>query len=138
MYLKPYYGVDYYRASSRKVDAMSLRMNLNFNIESVSDLERVTEALKQATTLQAKIKLENQIRELKAEKEHVSQLVQKLRDEQQRLEKKLGKDLGVENAVKFKDTDKEDTESGEPSSFDNEADRLIDEVGEVEPVVEQL
>ena len=55
-----------YRASSRKIDAM--RFNVNVNLDSVQDLMILTKALKEAATLQAIVKLEKQLKELKAEK----------------------------------------------------------------------
>ena len=99
-----------------------MRFNVNVNLDSVEDLMTLTKALKEAATLQAIVKLENQIKALKAEKKHVQAVVQKLRSEQRLLEGDLGGGLDEDKDAKEPESDS--------SSFESEADRLIEEIDE--------
>lgn len=110
-----------------------MRFNLNVNLDSVEDLVKVTNALKEAATLQAQLRLQESITELKAEKIALSTVVQALRDERRDLTK--DKDP-KEGAIKKSETalevepapERADSEYSEPSGLDEQADRIIERV----------
>ena len=115
-----------------------MRFNLNVNLDSVEDLVKVTNALKEAATLQAQLRLEESIKELKAEKIALSTVVQALRDERRELTKDKEPEKGeikknsleVEPAPEGGETE---SEHSPPSGLDEQADRIIERVDEISP-----
>ena len=113
-----------------------MRFNLNVNLDSVEDLVKVTNALKEAATLQAQLRLQESIKELKAEKIALSTVVQALKDERRELTKdKEPERAGVEVVEKDPAPDAEEAESeySPPSSLDETADRIIERDDETSP-----
>lgn len=107
-----------------------MRFNLNVNLDSVEDLVKVTNALKEAATLQAQLRLQESIKELKAEKIALSTAVQTLKDERRDLTKDAEPEKSdVELVEKDPEPEGEEAES-ESSGLDEQADRIIERVDE--------
>ena len=106
-----------------------MRFNLNVNLDSIEDLLKVANALKEAATLQAQLRLLESIKELKAEKIALNAVVQQLRRERRQLK---GEDL--EKATQKDPKEEVETleveESDQPSSLDDQAGRIIEGVDE--------
>jgi hypothetical protein len=119
-----------------------MRFNLNVNLDSVEDLVKVTNALKEAATLQAQLRLQESIKELKSEKIALSTVVQALKDEHRTLKKlkdpekgelkKLSEDGGLEVEEAPSETADQENHSP-PSGLDEQADRIIERVDETNP-----
>ena len=118
-----------------------MRFNLNVNLDSVEDLVKVTNALKEAATLQAQLRLQESIKELKAEKIALSTVIQALKDERRDL-KGLEPESQKDKIEKLSDTgpslevesvpegEAEESDHSPPSGLDEQADRIIDRVGD--------
>ncbi len=108
-----------------------MRFNLNVNLDSIKDLLKVAHALEEAATLQAQLRLLENIKELKAEKIALTTTVQQLRRERRQLK---GGDLKEDAEKKLKEEEVEgEPDSSQPSGFDEQADRIIEGVDETHP-----
>jgi predicted transcriptional regulator len=111
-----------------------MRFNLNINLESVEDLIKVTNAFKEAATLQAQLRLQESIKELKAEKIALSTVVQALRDEQRTLKKLKDPEKGeLKKLSEAGGLEVEEAPSEAASGLDEQADRIIERVDETNP-----
>lgn len=107
---------------------MSLDMSIVFKLNSLEDLDNLTQALKQTATLQAKIKLEQQIKRLAKEKAALRIEVEALKMEKHGLQPPSDEKKAI--------AEKEEEEDEErPSSLRRDGERLIDLITE-EPVEE--
>lgn len=98
---------------------MGLNMSLVFKLGSIEDLGKLYEAMKQAQTLQEKIKLENELKDLSKRRDV-------LQSELKGLKQEINKLSPSEKLSELKDTMKELEE--ETSSFDRDRETLADEV----------
>ena len=113
-----------------------MRFNLNVNLDSVEDLVKVTNALKEAATLQAQLRLQESIKELKAEKIALNVVIQALKDERRDLTKDKEPEKGELELSKTVEVEapREATEDhSPPSSLDETADRIIERDDETSP-----
>ncbi len=112
-----------------------MRFNLNVNLDSVEDLVKVTNALKEAATLQAQLRLQESIKELKAEKIALSTVNQALRDERRELtkDKESKGELKLNEAVEELSEAEAETDYSPPSGLNEQADRIIERVDETNP-----
>ena len=94
-------------------------MSLVFKLGSIEDLGKLYEAMKQAQTLQEKIKLENELKDLSKRRDV-------LQSELKGLKQEINKLSPSEKLSELKDTMKELEE--ETSSFDRDRETLADEV----------
>lgn len=110
-----------------------MRFNLNVNLESIEDLLKVANALKEAATLQAQLRLQESIKELKAEKFTLRAEIKELRDEHTKAKEP------EEGAIKKPSEAEEDKEEAEvedyrpPSGLNEQADRIIERIDETNP-----
>ena len=114
-----------------------MRFNLNVNLDSVEDLVKVTNALKEAATLQAQLRLQESITELKAEKIALTTVVQALRNQKRALkdlepESKKGELKKLNEAVETLEVEEAQGHPAHtaPSALDEQADRIIERVDE--------
>ncbi len=112
-----------------------MRFNLNVNLDSVEDLVKVTNALKEAATLQAQLRLQESIKELKTEKIALSTVIQALKDERRELTKDKEPEKGELKLSEVKPAPEGEAESehSPPSGLDDQADRIIERVDETSP-----
>lgn len=105
-----------------------LDMNIVFNIKSIEELERLTGALKETATLQAKLHLEERIKSLISQRDELRAQITHLRQER--------------DALRPHDTDKDDIEKKayaeemgmEPLALREDSNRIIDRLSEEEVV----
>jgi len=111
-----------------------MRFNLNVNLDSVEDLVKVTNALKEAATLQAQLRLQESIKELKTEKIALTTVIKALKDERRILKGEELSDgkLDAKKELEVEPAPEADSEYTPPSGLDEQADRIIDRVDEVE------
>ena len=108
-----------------------MRFNLNVNLDSVEDLVKVTNALKEAATLQAQLRLQESIKELKAEKIALSTVIRALKDERRDLKGEKSEGTLKEDEEKLEL--EVEAEHSQPSSLDEQADRIIERDDETSP-----
>lgn len=102
---------------------MGLNMNLVFNLSSVEELDQLCKALKETATLQAKLALEKQIRELNQTKKRLQKQVEDLRKERDKLSPKTTKDTDMD---KKELADEEEA----PSSLRRDGEQIIERLVE--------
>lgn len=103
-------------------------MSIVFKLNSIEDLGKLYEALKQAMTLQEKVKLENQIRNLARTKENLQGELKILKDEIRELSPS---ELKVSEKGNMKD------EEDETSAFDADVETIV-ELTEEGPDIERV
>ena len=86
-------------------------MNLVFNLNSVEELDQLCKALKETATLQAKLALEKEIRDLNQKKRHLQKQVEALRKEKNELRPETSKDTDMD---KKEDAEEEIEAESEP------------------------
>jgi len=82
---------------------MGLNMNVVFNLSTVEELDQLCKALKETATLQAKLALEKEIRDLTQKKRHLQKQIEDLRKEKNELSPNL-----------------KDEETGKKAAYDEE------------------
>ncbi len=115
-----------------------MRFNLNVNLDSVADLVKVTNALKEAATLQAQLRLQESITELKAEKIALTAVVEALRNQKRTLkdlEPEKGELKKLNEAVETLEVEEAQGHPAHtaPSGLDEQADRIIERVDNDSP-----
>ena len=110
-----------------------MRFNLNVNLDSVEDLVKVTNALKEAATLQAQLRLQESIKELKAEKIALSTANQALKDERRELTKDKEPELKELSEAEPRAEGESESDYSPPSGLDEQADRIIERIDETSP-----
>lgn len=130
-----------------------VRLNVVFNLESVAELEELTNALKGVSELQAKLRLREEIKDLAAQRDNYREDVNELRAERNHLMNMVQNEKnsvlaylldkeGVAALKKILEDRKKDRprlevakEADEPNSlrsFNTEAEQVIEEVTENE------
>lgn len=101
---------------------MGLSMNVVFNLNSVDELINLGKALKEAATIQAKIQLEKDIRNLKIDRDELREEIKELRDTRNR--------LSPSELSQADKKDKPDTENEGPTALRDESEDIIDRIQE--------
>lgn len=115
-----------------------MEFSVVFRLNSVEELDELAKALKGTVTLQAKIRLENELKRMEIEKNAFIESIRKLKSERDNLRGDKRASTDKEEAPSPMSETVEETTVAEarPSSFEPEIERVLENINTLSPTEE--